>query len=121
MSWMGLYHLETKGTVDHEENEVGNLANVDHAVEVVVALDEGQTTLLAGDDGDGALGLCERLFCVAPDETLEEGGLADACRPDNGDDDWRGLVVGSAVDEGDVQTGLVPLSVAATLLVCAPS
>jgi len=40
-----MYHFETKGTVDHEEDEVSNFPNVDHTVEVV-AFNEGETAFL---------------------------------------------------------------------------
>ena len=33
-------HFESKRTVYHEQHQVGDFANVNHAVEVVVAFDE---------------------------------------------------------------------------------
>jgi hypothetical protein len=37
------YHLEAEGSVNHEKNEVGDFANVDHRIEVIVTLDKGES------------------------------------------------------------------------------
>ena len=62
--------------------------------------------------------MAEGLFCVAPNEGLHKGGLADAGRTDDGDDGRRGLIIRRAVDEGDMETGLVTLSCSTALSVC---
>jgi hypothetical protein len=112
------HHLESKRTIYHEQYQVSDFANVNHAVEVIVALDERQSSFLPADDGDRALGFVQRLFCVPSNETFEEGGFADPRRPDNGDDDGWGVVVGCSVDEGDMEACLVPLDIATSLTVC---
>ena len=61
--------------------------------------------------------MAEGLFCVAPNEGLHKGGLADAGRTDDGDDGGRGLIIRSAVDEGDMEASLVALCGAAALSV----
>lgn len=91
-------HLEAEGAVDHEEDEVGDFANVDHAVDVVVALDEGEAALLAADDGDGAFGVVEGLLGEPADETLEQRRLSNTGWADNGDDDGGRVFIGSSVD-----------------------
>lgn len=64
------YHFKAKRAVDHEQDKVGNLANINHAVDVVVALDKREPSLLAADNSNGALGLVEGLFRIAADEGL---------------------------------------------------
>lgn len=115
------YHLETVRAVDHEQDEVRNLPDVDHGVEVVIAFDEGEALLLPADDGDGPMNVVQSLLGVPPNEGLHERGLADAGRANHGDDDGRRLVIGCAVDEWDMETCLVALCSAAALLVCSPA
>lgn len=62
--------------------------------------------------------MVEGLLSVSPDEGLHESGLADAGRTDDGNDGRRGLVIWGAVDEGDMETGLVTLSCSTALSVC---
>lgn len=38
-------HLETETGIDHEEDQVGDLADVDHGIEVVIAFDESEAAL----------------------------------------------------------------------------
>ena len=55
-------HLETKAGVDHQQDQVCNFGNVDHAVQVIVAFNEGQTPLLATDHRNRTLDLRERVL-----------------------------------------------------------
>lgn len=115
------HHLETVRAVDHEQDEVRNLPDVDHGVEVIVALDEGEALLLPADDGDGPMNVVEGLLRVPPNQRLHKGGLADTGRTDHGNDDGRWLVIGCAVDKRDMKTCLIALCSATTLLVCSPA
>jgi hypothetical protein len=98
----GAHHLKAKGAVDHEEDEVGNLADVDHRVQVVIALDEREAAAFAGDDGDGPADLVQRLLRVPPDEGLEQRRLADARRAHDRDYHRRRQVRRRPVHERDV-------------------
>lgn len=109
------HHLEPIRTVNHEEDEVRNLPDVDHGVKVVIAFNEGDAFLLAADNSNRALYVVEGLLGVPPDERLHERGLADAGRANHGDNDRRRLVIGSAVDERDMETCLVAFSGPTTL------
>jgi hypothetical protein len=51
-----------------------------------------------------------RLFGISADEGLEEGGLADAGRADDGDEARRGLI-GEPVDEGSMESLLFDLRI----------
>ena len=112
------HHFKTIRAIDHKQNEVRNFGNVDHGIEVIIAFNECNALLLSADDSYRALYVTEGLFSVASNERLHERGLADAGWADNCDDGRRGLVIGSAVDEGDMKTSLVALSGATTLSVC---
>lgn len=114
------HHLETVRAVDHEQYEVRNLPDVDHGVEVVVALDEGEALLLPADDGDGPMNVVQSLLGVPPNKRLHERGLADTGRADHGDNDGRRLIIGCAVNERDVETCLIAFSSATPLFVCSP-
>lgn len=96
------HHLETIRAVDHEQDKVRDLPDVDHRVEVIVALNEGEALLLPTDDRDWPLYVVEGLLGVPPNERLHKCGLADTGRADHGDNDGRRLVIGRAVDERDV-------------------
>ena len=65
-------HFEAEGGVDEEQHEVGDLGHVDHGVDVVRALDEGEAAALARHYSHGALG-GQRL--ENRDEGSEMGGL----------------------------------------------
>jgi hypothetical protein len=112
-------HLETIRCVDHEEDQVRNLADVDHRVEVIIGFDECEPPLFSTDDGDWALGFLEGLFRVTTDETLEEGSLSDPWGSNYGDDDRWWSVVGSSIDQGNMKASLVALYVPAALTVSA--
>jgi len=116
-----MHHLESKRTIHHEQYEVGDFANVNHAVQVVVAFYKRQSSFLSTDDSDRALGLVQRLLRIPSNKTFQEGGFADARRPNNGDDDRWGLIIGCPVNEGNMETCLVALNVATTLTVCSPT
>jgi len=111
----GTHHFETKGSVYHEENKVCDLSNVDHAVEVGIALDKGDSPLLACDDRNGTLCFVERLLGVPTDQTLQQSGFPNTRWSYNGDDDRRGILVGGAVDERDMEASLVFLSCSSSL------
>lgn len=113
------HHFEPIRPVNHEQNEISYFADVNHGIEVAIALDEGNALLLATNNGDRPLDFIESLFRVAADEGLEQGRLAHSGRPDDRYDDRRGLVVWCTVDEGNMETGLVPLNISSALSVCA--
>jgi len=115
------HHFKTKRTVNHEQNEVGNLANVDHTVEVVVAFNESEPPLLSTDNSNGTLGFIQRLFCIPPDETFEKCGLANTRRTDNRDNDRRRLIIRSSIDKRYMKTRLVLFYLSSSLTVCTPS
>lgn len=71
------YHLKAKAGINHEEDQIGHLGAVDHGAEVIRALHEGEPALLAGDHGNGAVGVREGLAGESLDEGLDESGLAD--------------------------------------------
>lgn len=51
-------HLETIITINHEQYDIGDFGDINHASEGVGwALDEGQTALFGRDDSEGAGGL----------------------------------------------------------------
>ena len=62
--------------------------------------------------------MVEGLLCVASDERLHEGSLADTGRADDGDDGGRGLIIWGAVDEGDMEASLIAFSSTTALPVC---
>lgn len=70
------HHLESKTSINHEQNQVGDLANVNHGVEIVVALDECQTTGLAADTGDGSANVIQVVLGEALDERLHQRSLS---------------------------------------------
>jgi len=113
----GTDHFETKRAIDHEENQVDDLAYVDHGIEVIVALDKGQSSLLPPNDRDRAFRVLHSLLRIPTNEALEEGGLPDPGGSHNGDKDGRRCVVGGPVDQGNMQASLVALYISAALSV----
>ncbi len=117
----GTHHFKAIRAVNHQQDQIRNLRNVDHGVEVVVALQERDTFLLPADDGDGTLNLVEGLFGVSPDERLHQSGLSDSRRADDSNNSrWR-LVIWRAVDQGDMEASLVAFSCATALPFCSPT
>lgn len=47
-------HFEAKRAINHQENQVHDLAYVDHGVEVIVTLNEGQSSFLPSYNRDRA-------------------------------------------------------------------
>ena len=101
-SEFGTGHFKTEGAIYQEKDEVGYLSDINHSIEIGFAFYECQAPFLATNYCNWALDVIERLFSVPPDETLHERGLAHAWRADDCDNDWRRLVLGSAVYEGNV-------------------
>lgn len=61
-------HLEAKIAVNHEQDYVCNLCNVDHGIDVVGAFDKGEAAFLASDDGDGSENFREGVLGVSTDK-----------------------------------------------------
>jgi hypothetical protein len=38
------YHFKPKARIDHKKNKVGNLANINHRIKIVIAFDECEAT-----------------------------------------------------------------------------
>ena len=49
------FHFEPEGGIDQKKNQVDNLGQVDHCVDIVVALDESDAPLLSRHDGHWTL------------------------------------------------------------------
>ena len=104
-------HLEPEAAVDHEKNQVRNLAQIDHRRDVVGTLDERQTPVLSADDRDGAayVGQCllrvlldERLLLTNDDNThFNQRRLADLGRTHH-DDHHRRVCTGRSVRQRSV-------------------
>ena len=58
------FHLEAKAGVDHEEDQVGNLGQVDHRIDLVGALVKGQPPVLARNHGHRAQDCARVCVCV---------------------------------------------------------
>ena len=43
-------HLKTETGVDHQEDQICTFSYIDHAVDIIVALDQRNSSLLGGDD-----------------------------------------------------------------------
>lgn len=102
-------HLEAVVAVDHEQDNVRDLGDVDHGLQLIGTLEEGKALLFRGDDRDGALGVGDRFLGVSADQRLEKSRLSDARRSDNGDEARRCLVRQS-VDEGHMEALLFDLA-----------
>lgn len=102
-------HLESEVSIDHQEDNVGDLCDVDHGLEFVGAFDEGQSLLLGGDDRDRSHGVLDGFLCISSNEGLEEGGLSYTGGANDGNESW-GRFIGDTVDGGDVKTLLFDLS-----------
>jgi len=83
------FHLEAEVAVNEQEDVVGDLGDVNHAREGVVAFEEGEAAALAGYDGYRALDRRERVFAVALDQRFDQSGFPNSRRTDDGDNDWR--------------------------------
>ena len=94
-------HLKTKAGVDEEKNKVGYLGHVDHAVDVIGALDEGQPPLFPRHHRDRTLDGGQVLPREVLDQPLQESGLANFRRTHNRDHYWWGF------HRSSVHSGLV--------------
>ena len=63
-------HLEAVIAVDHEQDDIGDLGDVDHGLELVGTFDKGQPLLLRGDDGDGTFWVGYRFLGISADQGL---------------------------------------------------
>jgi hypothetical protein len=85
-------HLEAERTIDHEQDEISNFADVNHGIDVIIALDKGEVTVFTADNGDGAVDGVEGLFSVAANETFEKRGFTNARGPYDSYNDGRGIL-----------------------------
>ena len=120
---IGTHHFKAITAINHEQHQIHHLAEINHAVQIIPALDKGDSPGLARHDGDRSLGLRERVLGVPLDKRSEQGGLADTWRSDDTDYDRRRrettlihslallgrhfALIRVTVDEGDVQALLV--------------
>ena len=51
------YHFETETSINHQQYEINDLAEINHTVEVVATLNKGDTPGLSRDHRDGSLRL----------------------------------------------------------------
>ena len=85
-------HFEAKVAVDHEEDDVRNLGDINHTGEGVCgAFYECQTSSLRGNNCKWSSGSGKRMLGVSLDEGFDECRFAHSWRPDDSDDDGRRL------------------------------
>ena len=118
---MWTHHLKTIWPVNHQQDQICNLRNVDHGVEIIIAFDEGYSLLLPANDSNGAFGFVQRLLRVPPNETFKQRALSDTRGSDNSDNNRGRFFVRSTVYQGNVKTGLVSFNITATLSVGIPT
>lgn len=85
------YHFKSETTVNHEQDQVDDFAQINHTVQIVSAFDKGNSPSLARYDSDRSLRLTEVVLCETLDERFEQCRLSDSWRSDDSDDDrwWR--------------------------------
>ena len=108
-------HLKAKVSINHQEDDVGNLCDVDHSLELVGALDEGQSLLLGRNNCNGTLRVRYRLFGISSNERLHQSRLSYTGRANDGNKARRGLI-GQSVDERDMKTLLFDLSMIVSIV-----
>ena len=118
---MWTHHLKTIWPVNHQQDQIRNLRNVDHGVEIVIAFDEGYSLLLPANDSNGAFGFVQRLLRVPPNETFKQRALSDTRGSDNSDNNRGRFFVRSTGYQGNVKTGVVSFNITATLSVGIPT
>lgn len=102
-------HLKPKIPINHQQDNIGNLRKVHHTVDVVIALDEGESPPLPSDDCNGALDGGKGVLGVALHEGLYQCGFPGTWGADDGADDWGWFLRGS-VHHGDMEFLLFNLS-----------
>lgn len=110
-------HFKAKRRINHEEDKIGNLADVDHGVEVVATFNECEPALFSTDDCDGPSDIFECVLGVFPNETSHECCLANALRPHDGNNDGWGFIFVGSVDQWYMKSLLVSFGVSKDLLV----
>lgn len=96
-------HFKAVVSVNHQQDNVGNLGNVHHGLELVGAFDKGQALFLGCHNRNGTLGVRDGFLGISADQRFQQGRLADSRRADNGHQAWRGFI-GKSVDEGYVES-----------------
>jgi len=77
-------HLEAVARVAEQQNQIGTLGHIDHGVDIVVALQQGDAALLGGHNGDGTLDLSDIRAGEALDQVLDQRRLAHFGRAHHG-------------------------------------
>ena len=86
------FHFESETRVDHQKHQIGHFGDVDHRIQVVGTLDEGDSSVLSGNDCDRPVDSVHLLLRVVFHERAHERRLSDFGWSDDGDDDRRRLV-----------------------------
>lgn len=61
------YHFKAKTSINHQQDKISDLGYINHRVHVVVTFHKCQTSLLATDNGDGALDLVQVVLGITLD------------------------------------------------------
>lgn len=68
----GTHHFETKTSINHQEHQINDLAEIDHTVEVVATLDECDSPGLSRYHRDRSLRLVQVVFGESFDQRPEQ-------------------------------------------------
>lgn len=85
------HHLEPETTVNHEEHQVDDFAQINHAVQVVSTFHKGDPPRLSRHYSDRPLRLTQIVLGKPLDKRFEQGRLPHSWRSDDSDNDrrWR--------------------------------
>lgn len=62
------HHFKAKTTVNHQQDQIHDLSQINHAIQIVSAFHKSDSPRLARYHRDGTLRLVQRVFCETPDE-----------------------------------------------------
>lgn len=111
------HHFKAERAIQHQENKVCDLADVDHRIEIAITLDKCESPLLSCNHSDRTLGFGQCLLRISPDKAFEQSGLAYAWRPDDCDDDWWGFIIRCSVYKRNMKTSFITLDVSPGLAI----
>lgn len=77
------FNLKAIMCIDEQQYEIGDLANVDHGIDIVRTLEERESSCLAADHGDRTLDLGEVVLRVMAHKILNQCGFSHTGWADN--------------------------------------
>ena len=111
-------HFKPETAVDHQKHQIGNLAYVDHRIDIVVAFDKCNATIFTAHYSHGSRDVGDSVLRIATNKTAHKSSFTHALRPDNSDNHRWWLLRWGAINKWNMQALLIELSLVSDMFVC---